>query len=73
MKLRNDYKEPFSYPKVWVDCRGENPADVENMGEIEYFPSSRGFPSFYFPFKNQVNYCFSSICFKFSNFLLSIG
>lgn len=40
---------------VWVSCAGENPADVENMGAIQYFPR-RGFPSYYFPFKNTAGY-----------------
>lgn len=40
---------------VWVSCSGENPADVENMGAIQYIPS-RGFPGYYFPFKNTPGY-----------------
>lgn len=39
--------------QVWVDCRGENPADEEGIGEINYYPESRGFPAYYFPFENQ--------------------
>ncbi|KYQ53875.1 Sodium/potassium-transporting ATPase subunit beta-2 [Trachymyrmex zeteki] len=40
---------------VWVSCAGENPADVENMGAIQYIPR-RGFPGYYFPFKNTPGY-----------------
>lgn len=40
---------------VWVSCAGENPADVENMGPIQYYPR-RGFPGYYFPFKNNPGY-----------------
>lgn len=40
---------------VWVSCAGENPADVENMGAIQYLPR-RGFPGYYFPFKNTQGY-----------------
>lgn len=40
---------------VWVSCSGENPADVENMGAIQYLPR-RGFPGYYFPFKNTQGY-----------------
>lgn len=40
---------------VWVSCEGENPADVENIGSIQYFPR-RGFPSYYFPYKNIDGY-----------------
>ncbi|XP_046676077.1 sodium/potassium-transporting ATPase subunit beta-2-like isoform X2 [Homalodisca vitripennis] len=40
---------------VWVSCEGENPADVENIGSIQYFPK-RGFPGYFFPYKNQEGY-----------------
>lgn len=40
---------------VWVSCAGENPADVENMGAIQYIPH-RGFPGYYFPFTNTPGY-----------------
>lgn len=42
--------------KVWVNCIGENPADIDTMGPIEYYPKERGFPAMYFPYKNQRNY-----------------
>ncbi|XP_039305463.1 sodium/potassium-transporting ATPase subunit beta-2 [Solenopsis invicta] len=40
---------------IWVSCKGENPADVENMGPIEYIPR-RGFPGYYFPYNNTPGY-----------------
>lgn len=40
---------------VWISCEGENPADVENIGSIQYFPK-RGFPGFFYPYKNQDGY-----------------
>ncbi|XP_012281818.1 sodium/potassium-transporting ATPase subunit beta-2 [Orussus abietinus] len=40
---------------VWVSCEGENPADVENIGPIQYIPR-RGFPGYYFPFSNTPGY-----------------
>ena len=40
---------------VWLSCEGENPADVENIGEIKYFPYP-GIPTYYFPFNNQKDY-----------------
>ena len=43
--------------QVWIDCHGENPADIEALGPIEYFPKSRGFPEYYFPYLNQVSAC----------------
>uniref|UniRef100_A0A646QIL4 ATPase-b2 n=1 Tax=Hemiscolopendra marginata TaxID=943146 RepID=A0A646QIL4_9MYRI len=40
---------------VWVTCEGENPADRENIGEIDYFPFA-GLPGKYFPYKNVQGY-----------------
>lgn len=40
---------------VWVSCEGENPADVENIGPIQYIPR-RGFPGYFFPFTNKEGY-----------------
>lgn len=40
---------------IWVSCEGENPADAENLGPVNYSPR-RGFPSHYFPFKNVKGY-----------------
>ena len=43
--------------QVWIDCHGENPADVESLGKISYYPKTRGFPAYYFPYLNQVSCC----------------
>lgn len=40
---------------VWVSCEGENPADVENIGPVEYYPQ-QGFPGFYYPYENSEGY-----------------
>jgi hypothetical protein len=37
---------------IWVSCDGENPADVENIGPISYWPKRR-FPDYYFRYQNQ--------------------
>lgn len=42
--------------QVWINCRGENPADIENLGPMRYFPSHRGIPQEYFPYKKQKGY-----------------
>jgi len=42
-------------PKVWFSCDGENPADKENLGRVQYFPS-QGIPTYYFPYKKQSGY-----------------
>jgi hypothetical protein len=45
----------FQLNTVWVSCEGENPADVENIGPIQYIPR-RGFPGYFFPFTNKEGY-----------------
>lgn len=40
---------------IWISCEGENPADIENLGHINYIPD-RGFPGYYYPFTNQKGY-----------------
>ena len=39
--------------RVWLECHGENPGDVENLGPITYYPGT-GFPASYYPYPNQV-------------------
>jgi len=41
--------------KVWLECHGENPGDVENLGPITYYPGT-GFPTSYYPYLNQDGY-----------------
>lgn len=41
---------------VWVSCEGENPADVENLGEIQYIPGHQGFPGYFYPYENSEGY-----------------
>ncbi|KAK7865071.1 hypothetical protein R5R35_008414 [Gryllus longicercus] len=49
---------------VWVSCEGENPADVENMGDLEYIPA-QGFASYYFPFRNTKGYLSPLVAIRF--------
>ena len=53
--------------QVWIDCHGENPADVESLGKINYFPKSRGFPAYYFPYLNQVSCGLKAVGAKLEN------
>lgn len=54
--LRNEIqRDGYKNPKVWLSCKGDNPADVENAGIIEYFPQN-GYPTYYFPYTNQEGY-----------------
>lgn len=48
-------RNPIELDTVWVSCEGENPADVENIGPIEYYPQ-QGFPGYYFPYENSEGY-----------------
>lgn len=41
---------------VWVSCKGENPHDTENIGELNYYPENQGFPGYYYPYKNIPGY-----------------
>jgi len=59
IKLQENKKQ------VWVDCHGENAGDKDMMGPIKYFPPTRGFPSTYFPYLNQVGYQSPLIAIKF--------
>lgn len=48
-------KSIFQLNTIWVSCEGENPADLENVGPIKYYPR-RGFPGFYYPYENSEGY-----------------
>lgn len=45
----------FQLNTIWVSCEGENPADLENIGPIKYYPR-QGFPGYYFPYENSEGY-----------------
>lgn len=51
----NSLKDTHELDTVWVSCEGENPADQENIGPIEYIPR-RGFPGYFYPFENSEGY-----------------
>lgn len=40
---------------VWLHCDGEDDPDKENIGSVTYTPH-RGFPGYYFPYRNQIGY-----------------
>lgn len=41
---------------VWVSCKGANPHDNEDIGELNYYPESHGFPGYYYPYQNIPGY-----------------
>jgi sodium/potassium-transporting ATPase subunit beta len=69
--LKDHIKAQPNKDQVWVDCRGEYPADEEGMGNLVYYPPSRGFPSYYFPFENQDHYESPLVAIQFKN--LNLG
>ena len=55
--------------QIYVDCFGENPADVEALdGNVKYFPENRGIPFYYFPYTQaHNNYHNPLVAVKFNN------
>lgn len=45
----------FQRKQVWVSCNGEYSSDEESLKGMKYFPS-RGFPGYFYPFKNAPGY-----------------
>ncbi|XP_013773290.1 sodium/potassium-transporting ATPase subunit beta-like [Limulus polyphemus] len=53
--MPEDVKKKYDPRNVYISCEGENPADRENIGPINYYPS-QSIPNYYFPFNNQPGY-----------------
>lgn len=51
---------------IWFSCVGENPADSENIGQIDYYPYP-GVPTYFYPYKNQEGYHSPAVFAHFSN------
>lgn len=54
--LKNHIASQPDKDMVWVDCRPEQPADLEIVKSINYYPKSRGFPNYFFPYTQQTGY-----------------
>ena len=55
---------------VWVSCEGENPADIENLGEGTSYKSlsgEQGFLGRYFPFTNTPGYLQPIVAVQFTS------
>lgn len=50
---------------VWISCKGENPADEEYIGPLEYTPY-QGFQDYYFPFRNTPGYLAPIVAVEFT-------
>lgn len=59
-------KEDFDKDKVYIACTGENSADKDNIGDLNYHPN-QGIPFMYFPFTNQKGYMSPFVFVQFSN------
>ena len=51
---------------IWFSCEGENPADKEHIGPIDYYPNM-GVPTYFYPYKNQEGYNSPAVFAHFSN------
>jgi len=51
---------------VRIECRGQHVADMDNIGEVEYFPKP-GMDLSFFPYLNQKNYLSPLVFVKFNN------
>lgn len=56
---------------VWFSCEGENPADKENIGPIDYYPHP-GFPYYYFPYTNVPGYLSPLVAVRFKKPLAGV-
>lgn len=57
--IRNRASLKLETNVVWVSCEGENPADIENLGNgVSYYSlnGEQGFLGHYFPFNNTKGY-----------------
>lgn len=65
-KLELQLKEPFEQNMVYITCSGENSADRDNIGDVNYYPK-QGIPFNYFPFTNQQSYVSPFVFAQFEN------
>nr|KAG5697922.1 hypothetical protein BaRGS_026860 [Batillaria attramentaria] len=58
---------------IYVRCRGENAADVDNLGsDITYYPD-QGFPHYYYPYTNQKDYLAPLVFVQFGSVQLGVA
>lgn len=59
------HSDKREHEKIWVTCAGENPADQENIGAVNIYPTL-GFPAYYFPYTNVEGYLPPLVAVQFS-------
>ncbi|XP_065163804.1 sodium/potassium-transporting ATPase subunit beta-2-like isoform X1 [Atheta coriaria] len=64
--------KPEERDTIWISCEGENPADIEYLGPIRYFPKVQGFPGYYYPFENTEGYLSPLVAVQFERPLAGI-
>jgi len=64
-KNKEDGNEKLN-ERVWVECHGENPADLEHMGPLVYHPD-QGLSKNYYPYENQRGYVSPAVFVEFAN------
>ncbi|GFR67318.1 sodium/potassium-transporting ATPase subunit beta-2-like Protein [Elysia marginata] len=67
-------KDNYNQEQIWIDCQGENSADVDNLEKatVEYYPQ-RGFPVAFYPYTKQKNYLSPLVFVKFRNLKKHLG
>ncbi|CAH8498962.1 unnamed protein product [Dicrocoelium dendriticum] len=70
-----DIRNPQMSPHALVNCTGQNPADVENLHELDYYPGLEVdgkkygvFENAYFPYLNQPGYLGPLVAVQFKSF-----
>lgn len=78
LQATNNQVHKFREPLIFFTCEGENHADIENIGQIEYIPKPGEFFDFFFedgkfpletlmetsPSNHEINFKFFSLFFK---------
>jgi sodium/potassium-transporting ATPase subunit beta len=68
--IKNSIESGESLEVVWVSCEGENPADIENLGNnVEYksLSGEQGFNGTYFPYENIDGYLTPIVAVQFQS------
>ena len=61
-----DLKPEEKEGMIWFSCEGENPADKEHIGHIDYLPKP-GVPKYHYPYTNQEGYHSPAVFAHFTN------
>lgn len=68
--IKSRARDPKKLEVVWVSCEGENPADIENLGNVTVYKSmggEQGFLGKYFPFRMAPGYLQPLVAVRFES------